>query len=210
MNGFIYVMSNPSYKNERLKIGISKHDPTSQRVIELYSTGVPEPFKVEYYAFVENYEAAEKIVHSTLDNKRPNKDREFFTCSVPEAIIAIRNHTKIKYEEIIYKSPEQIEKKQRAKQERERIEKAKLEKEHPKPRRLRSLRSIFDERQERERIEKAKLEKEHKERENQSKKEAEERQRREQIENTAKLDWIIIGFLGMLLGMVALIGCLSS
>lgn len=174
MNGFIYVMSNPSYKNERLKIGISKHDPTSQRVIELYSTGVPEPFKVEYYAFVENYEAAEKIVHSTLDNKRPNKDREFFTCSVPEAIIAIRNHTKIKYEEIIYKSPEQIEKKQRAKQERERIEKAKLEKEH-------------------------------KERENQSKKEAEERQRREQIENTAKLDWIIIGFLGMLLGMAALI-----
>ena len=40
-------------------IGISKSDPTGRKD-DLYSTGVPEPFKVEYYALVENYEKLEK------------------------------------------------------------------------------------------------------------------------------------------------------
>ena len=78
MNSFIYVLSNKSFGDGRSKIGISAQDPTSQRVNELYSTGVPEPFKVEYYAFVEDYKRGEKIVHSRLDEKRPNKTREFF------------------------------------------------------------------------------------------------------------------------------------
>ena len=46
MNGFIYIMSNPTFGN-RIKIGKSKGDPSSFRKDDLYSTGVPEPFKVE-------------------------------------------------------------------------------------------------------------------------------------------------------------------
>ena len=51
MSGFIYVMTNPAFP-DLIKIGKSQKDPTTDRVNELNQTGVPEPFKVEYYAFV--------------------------------------------------------------------------------------------------------------------------------------------------------------
>ena len=109
MNGFIYVMSNPIFSDNRIKIGKSKSDPSSLRKDELYSTGVPEPFKVEYYAFVEDYDKVEIKIHRILDHKRPNKNREFFTSSIPEAILTIKQNSKVKYEEIFYKSPHEIE-----------------------------------------------------------------------------------------------------
>ena len=67
-------MSNKSFADKRIKVGISKSDPT-QRKDNLYSTGVPEPFLVEYYALVEEYEEIEKIVHKKLSGLRPNKQR---------------------------------------------------------------------------------------------------------------------------------------
>lgn len=121
-------MTNKSFKDGTIKIGVSKHDPSSQRASELYTTGVPEPFKVEYYAFVENYERLEQIVHSSLSDRRPNKNREFFNCSVPEAIVVIRNYGTIKFEEVKYKSPEQIRKEQVQAETRKRRENEKREK----------------------------------------------------------------------------------
>ena len=105
--GFIYVMSNEIFRDGRLKIGMTKSDPNDRRK-ELYTTGVPEPYKLEYYAFVPNYEIIEKKVHRALVKFRPRKDREHFLCSVPEAILAIRDIADVKYEEIFYKSPEEI------------------------------------------------------------------------------------------------------
>tara|TARA_B100001093_G_scaffold507401_1_gene567904 strand:+ start:269 stop:907 length:639 start_codon:yes stop_codon:yes gene_type:complete len=98
MNGFIYVMSNASFADGRIKIGMSASDPT-RRKEELYSTGVPEPFTIEYYAFVEDFESIEKNVHVTLDSYRPNKNREFFNCSIEKAISTIRELSVINYEE---------------------------------------------------------------------------------------------------------------
>ena len=109
MNGFIYIMSNPSFSDNRIKIGRSKSDPKSLRKDKLYSTGVPEPFEVEYIAFVEDYRSVEIKIHTILDNKRPNKNREFFTSTIPEAILAIKQNSKVKFEEVFYKSPEEIE-----------------------------------------------------------------------------------------------------
>ena len=62
MAGFIYIMSNPAFP-DLIKIGKSKKDPTTDRVSELNQTGVPEPFKVEYYAFVEDEDYLEQRVH---------------------------------------------------------------------------------------------------------------------------------------------------
>lgn len=111
--GFIYIMSNPSQPN-RLKIGKSKKDPTIDRASELYQTGVPEPFKVEYYAFVEDEDYLEKTVHRYFSSKRPNKDREFFSVDCSLAIEAIRRlsepNAKIKYEEVFYLSAEELKK----------------------------------------------------------------------------------------------------
>tara|TARA_B100000902_G_C27289279_1_gene906244 strand:- start:310 stop:1251 length:942 start_codon:yes stop_codon:yes gene_type:complete len=98
-NGFIYIMSNPVFADGRIKVGKSKSDPSSFRKDELYSTGVPEPFQIEYFAFVENYDSVELEVHRRLNENRPNKNREFFTATITEAINAIREISKIKYEE---------------------------------------------------------------------------------------------------------------
>ena len=62
MAGFVYIMSNPAFPG-LLKIGRSRKDPTIDRVNELsLSVGVPQPFKVEYSAFVENNELLETLV----------------------------------------------------------------------------------------------------------------------------------------------------
>ena len=64
MAGFVYVMSNPGFDG-RVKIGKSSKDPTADRVGELNNTSsVPEPFKVEYYCYVEKFDQLETKVHS--------------------------------------------------------------------------------------------------------------------------------------------------
>ena len=108
MRGFIYITSNPSYRDGIIKIGKSAQDPEGQRVSTLRSTGVPSAFKVEYYAFVKEYDSVERQIHHRFASKRVENDREFFTCSVPEAIMAIREVAEIAFEKIHYKSEEEI------------------------------------------------------------------------------------------------------
>jgi hypothetical protein len=100
MSGFVYVMSNPSFVGSTLKIGMSERDPTVFRSDELYSTGVPQPFKVEYYAFVDSPMELEQKVHRLLGQYRPNANREFFECDISLAVETIRANAKIKYEEL--------------------------------------------------------------------------------------------------------------
>ena len=124
MAGFIYIMSNPAFPN-LIKIGKSKKDPTTDRVSELNQTGVPEPFKVEYYAFVEDEDYLEQEVHRYFDAERPNKSREFFTVDCAEAIVIIRQlsepNSRIKLEEVFYIEPEELERLNREYEEQERI-----------------------------------------------------------------------------------------
>ena len=98
-------MSNPAFPN-LLKIGKSKKDPTTDRVNELNQTGVPEPFTVEYYAFVEDEDYLERVVHQKFASQRPNKNREFFSVDCVEAINAIRllaNQTSaLKYDQVSF------------------------------------------------------------------------------------------------------------
>jgi len=77
--GFVYVMSNPSYKKNFLKVGYTTKTP-EERAKQLYQTGVPNEFKIEYKVEFENARKAEKQIHSSLEKCRHNKNREFFTC----------------------------------------------------------------------------------------------------------------------------------
>jgi len=124
MAGFIYIMSNPAFPN-LLKIGKSKKDPTTDRVNELNQTGVPEPFKVEYYAFVEDEDYLERVVHQKFASQRPNKNREFFSVDCVEAIDVIRQlsevKAKIKYEEVYYVTPEELQRFKEQHEEAERL-----------------------------------------------------------------------------------------
>lgn len=101
-------MSNPAYS--LIKIGKSAKDPTRDRASELYQTGVPEPMKVEYYAFVEDENLLEQLVHKHFDAYRPNKNREFFNLDISTAVATIREiaytRAPIKYDEVYYVSDE--------------------------------------------------------------------------------------------------------
>ena len=112
MSGFVYIMSNPSFKDGLIKIGMSDRDPTEYRKSELETTGVPDKFHVEYYAFVSDHYTLERKIHRKLDSSRPNKKREFFKYPIPNAIDLIRQlaGSSIEYEKVYYKSPEEIEK----------------------------------------------------------------------------------------------------
>jgi DnaJ-class molecular chaperone len=88
MAGFVYVLSNPSFPT--LKIGKSERDP-ARRVSELSnSTGLPTPFKLEYYAYVEHHDELERRCHDHFSSQRVAKNREFFEISVVDAIQCVR------------------------------------------------------------------------------------------------------------------------
>ncbi len=86
--GWIYVLSSESLPG-LVKIGQSSNDP-SMRAAELYTTGVPSPFKVEYKGLFDNYARLERAVHVTLADFRHSGKREFFSVSIETAISAIR------------------------------------------------------------------------------------------------------------------------
>jgi len=82
--GWIYCLSNPAFP-KLLKIGQTKNFPNI-RAEQLYSTGVPYPFKIEFAKKINNYEKREKIIHSILERfvPRVNPKREFFQVDVKD------------------------------------------------------------------------------------------------------------------------------
>ena len=80
---------------------MSSKDPV-ERKSELKGIGVSEPFELEYKALVENNESVEREVHLILDDHKPNKSREFFTCSMQDAVTVIRANYATLYEEKNY------------------------------------------------------------------------------------------------------------
>lgn len=98
--GWVYVLSNESFPH-LLKIGYSDRDPSS-RVEELFTTGVPTPFAVEYYGLVEEAREVEFAVHRNMEKYRKNGSREFFSLSVFEAVSSIRAAVKDQGKSILW------------------------------------------------------------------------------------------------------------
>lgn len=86
-------MSNSAFPGW-FKIGKSAKDPSIFRISELNSTGVPLPFSCEYYAFTEQYDWLEGIIHSNFDYCRVNPQREFFEIECEAAIREISEKAK--------------------------------------------------------------------------------------------------------------------
>ena len=90
--GVVYIMENPSHEAEVLKIGLTGRT-AQERAGELSSSsGVPEEFKVLYDRETTDCHASEKAVHSELAYCRVSKNREFFRCSIQDAIEAVDRH----------------------------------------------------------------------------------------------------------------------
>lgn len=79
-DGWIYCMSNPSMP-DIVKVGQTQNDP-HERAAQLYTTGVPTEFRVEFAKRVRGYVQKEKQLHALLAKhfERPNPSREFFKC----------------------------------------------------------------------------------------------------------------------------------
>ena len=80
-SGWIYCMTNECMPG-LVKVGQTSNHP-ADRAAQLYTTGVPCEFRIEFAKRVKNYVAREKLLHSMLEKhfERPNPNREFFKCS---------------------------------------------------------------------------------------------------------------------------------
>jgi len=87
--GYIYILSNPSMPGI-VKIGRSIHGG-KKRAREIYQTGVPTPFHLEWEMYVDDCIEMEALAHEVLDSHRVSGNREFFRVENYEAIQKILN-----------------------------------------------------------------------------------------------------------------------
>jgi len=76
MTEYVYCLSNPDYIENLYKIGYT-NNPV-RRAEELYSTGVPTKFVIEFVIKTTDGKGLEKIIHDKLKDYRHNSHREFF------------------------------------------------------------------------------------------------------------------------------------
>ena len=76
--GIVYVLSNRAMPG-LVKIGMTTRPELDARLKELYTTGVPVPFDVEYACEVKacNCAKLEKALHTAFEPNRLNVNREF-------------------------------------------------------------------------------------------------------------------------------------
>ncbi len=87
MAGFVYVMSNPAMPG-LVKIGRTDRLP-SDRAKDLFTTGVPMEFDIEFAAWTRQPAEIEAEVHAWLSRHRHQPNREFFKIDVALAIRSV-------------------------------------------------------------------------------------------------------------------------
>lgn len=81
--GYVYILTNPSFREDWVKIGKSSR-PVDVRSKELDNTAVPLPFEIFATMKTAKYNEVEKLVHKTIDrltDLRIRQNREFFNVS---------------------------------------------------------------------------------------------------------------------------------
>jgi len=80
---YVYVMSNSSFPEDVLKIGWTREHPNI-RAADLHTSGIPNPFIVEYVIITQEGSKLEKLIHERIKTYRINSNREFFKISKDE------------------------------------------------------------------------------------------------------------------------------
>ena len=86
--GFVYILTNPSFREDWIKIGKSTR-PVDVRSKELDNTAVPLPFEIFATIQTEKFNEVEKLVHKTIDrltDLRIRQNREFFNVAPQVAL----------------------------------------------------------------------------------------------------------------------------
>ena len=90
MKGYIYCVSNPSFKANIFKIGYTTMN-LDKRINSLYKTGVPTKFVINFAKTVQKCYQHEQEIHLLLDKYRFNPSREFFKCPLQTIKSAFEN-----------------------------------------------------------------------------------------------------------------------
>jgi hypothetical protein len=84
----VYILSNPAMPG-LVKIRRTDNQDANNRIGQLYTTGVPVPFTIEYACKFKNPDEVERALHMAFAPQRINPTREFFQIE-PDQAIAIR------------------------------------------------------------------------------------------------------------------------
>ena len=89
----VYVLTNPAMPG-LTKIGRTSQEDIKSRMSQLYTTGVPVPFKCVSACQVKDCGDVESALHLAFGNTRVNPKREFFEIE-PERVVAILKLLKV-------------------------------------------------------------------------------------------------------------------
>ena len=92
-SGYVYILTNPSFREDWVKIGKSSR-PVNVRSKELDNTAVPLPFDIFATIRTTKYNEVEKLVHKTIDrltDLRIRQNREFFNVNPEVALDILRD-----------------------------------------------------------------------------------------------------------------------
>lgn len=95
--GFVYILTNPSFREDWVKIGKSSR-PVDIRSKELDNTAVPLPFEIFATLKTVKYSEVEKVVHKMIDrltDLRIRQNREFFNVDPQVALDILRDMAKM-------------------------------------------------------------------------------------------------------------------
>lgn len=88
--GYVYILTNPSFRANRIKIGKSKKN-VDVRSKQLFNTAIPTPFEIYATIKTTKFNEVETMLHSFIDlltDTRVNQKREFFDI-LPEKALEI-------------------------------------------------------------------------------------------------------------------------
>lgn len=91
--GFVYILSNQSFREDWVKIGKSSR-PVDVRSKELDNTAVPLPFDIYATLHTAKYEKMEKQIHKRIDRLtelRIRHNRKFFNVAPDVALDIMRD-----------------------------------------------------------------------------------------------------------------------
>jgi hypothetical protein len=85
----VYVLTNPAMPG-LVKIGRTANEDVLARLNQLYTTGVPFPFQLEFACKVANPVEVEVALHTAFGPQRVNQRREFFQIDPGQAVAILR------------------------------------------------------------------------------------------------------------------------
>lgn len=95
--GYVYILTNPSFKEDWVKIGKSSR-PVNVRSKELDNTAVPLPFEIYATLKTVKYDIVEKKIHKAIDrltDLRIRQNREFFNIKPELALEILRDEAMV-------------------------------------------------------------------------------------------------------------------